>query len=151
MPPKQSQIEHALAGYRALVEQLSVSHPPEFPDPGVTMAQMRVLMLLGVIGESRMSDLVPQLGISLSTLSSLVDRLVDGGYAARRTDARDRRSVLVSLAPAGTELLDSFQELGVDHLRKLLDQLSDTEIETVTKAIDVLVVAARRLTTEVPS
>jgi DNA-binding MarR family transcriptional regulator len=148
MQANESAIARALEGYRQLVEQLSATHPPEFPDPGVTMAQMRVLMLLGVIGETRMSDLAPQLGISLSTLSSLVDRLVDAGFVTRRTDARDRRSVLVSLAPAGTDLLDSFQELGVDHLRKLLVHLSSSEIETVNQAIDVLVTAARRMTTE---
>jgi len=151
MSSKQVSIERAVDGYRELVAQLSATNPPEFPDPGVTMSQMRVLMLLGAIGETRMSDLAPQLGISLSTLSSLVERLYDAGLVTRRADARDRRTVLVSLSEAGTHLLDSFQELGVDHLRQLLAHLSDAEIETVNKALDVLVVAARRLTTEVPS
>ncbi len=151
MKANESAIERAIAGYRVIVETLSATHPPEFPDPSVTMAQMRVLMLLGVIGEARMSDLAPQLRISLSTLSSLVDRLVDAGFVARRTDERDRRSVLVSLAPAGTDLLDSFQELGADHLRKLLVHLSTSEIDTVNQAIDVLVTAARRVSTEEPS
>ena len=148
MKANETVIERAVAGYREIVETLSTTHPPEFPDPSVTMAQMRVLMLLGVSGEARMSDLAPQLGISLSTLSSLADRLVDAGFVARRADARDRRSVLVSLAPAGTDLLDSFQELGADHLRKLLVHLTDSEIDTVNQAIDVLVTAARRTVTE---
>jgi DNA-binding MarR family transcriptional regulator len=112
------------------------------------MAQMRVLMVLGVTGEQRMSDLALQLGISLSTLSSLVDRLVDAGFVTRRSDARDRRNVLVSLAEAGKTLLAGFQELGVEHLRKLLAQMSDSDIHTVNQAIDVLVAAARRLTAE---
>jgi len=148
MKTKETAIERAIAGYREIIESLSTTHPPEFPDPGVTMAQMRVMMVLGVVGETRMSNLAPQLGISLSTLSSLVDRLFDAGFVARRTDERDRRSVFVSLTAAGTDLLDSFQELGADHLRKILVHLTSAEIETVNQAIDVLVTAARRMTTE---
>src|SRR5689334_24892222 len=110
-------IERALAGYAEIVQLISATRTPEFPDPSVTMAQMRVLMLLSAVGEARMSDLAHQLGISPSTLSSLVDRLVEAHFVARRDDARDRRSVLVSLAPAGNQLLDQFNELGAGALR----------------------------------
>jgi DNA-binding MarR family transcriptional regulator len=146
-----SPVERAVAGYRELVEVLSAAHTPEFPDPSVTMAQMRVLMLLGAVGEARMSDLAPKLGISLSTLSSLVEKLVEAGFAQRRDDPRDRRNVLVSLTTRGTSLLDTMQELGMEHLRTLLLELDDKAIATVTNAIELLVGAARRLTPEDPS
>ncbi len=139
-------VETALAGYRELVERLSAAQKPEFPDPSVTMAQMRVLMLLSVVGEARMSDLSPKLGISLSTLSSLVDRLVDADLARRREDARDRRNVLVSLTPAGAAVLDNLQELGARHLRELLAHLDEAELRSVNDTIALLVSAARRLT-----
>ena len=148
---KQSAIERALAGYGQLVETLSSARTPEFPDHSVTMAQMRVLMLLSVVGEARMSDLAPKLGISPSTLSSLVDRLVEAGLAHRGADERDRRTVLVSLAPAGSALLDRFQELGIEHLRKLLELLDEPGMDTVNQAIELLVAAARRLRAEDPS
>jgi DNA-binding MarR family transcriptional regulator len=111
------------------------------------MSQMKVLMLLAVGGERRMSDLAPQLGISLSTLSSLVERLVEADLAQRGEDPRDRRSVLVSLTSEGRALLDRFQELGGEQLRELLSHLSPGELETVNQAIEVLVAAARRLAT----
>jgi DNA-binding MarR family transcriptional regulator len=138
-------IERALAGYAHIVELMSAMRTPEFPDAHVTMAQMRVLMLLSAIGEARMSDLAHKLGIAPSTLSSLVDRLVEADFANRREDPRDRRSVLVALAPAGNQMLDQFSELGADALRSLLEQLDPREIVTVTKAIELLVAAARRL------
>jgi DNA-binding MarR family transcriptional regulator len=141
-------IERALAGYAEIVQLMSATRTPEFPDPSVTMAQMRVLMLLSAVGEARMSDLAHQLGISPSTLSSLVDRLVEARFVARRDDARDRRSVLVSLAPAGNQLLDQFNELGAGALRELLEQIDAKDIVTVNKAIDLLVAAARRVSSE---
>jgi MarR family transcriptional regulator, organic hydroperoxide resistance regulator len=140
----------AVEGYRELLRVVSAAGTPEFPEPGVTMAQMRVLMLLAAVGEARMSDLQPKLGVSLSTLSSLVDRLVEANLAQRRDDARDRRSVLVSLTERGVQMLDSFQELGERHLRELLVHLEPGDLETVTRAIDLLVAAARRLTPEDP-
>ena len=151
MDARSPEIDRALAGYARLVELLSAARTPEFPDPHVTMAQMRVLMLLSALGEARMSDLAHQLGIAPSTLSSLVDRLVEGGFAARRDDAHDRRKVLVSLAPAGNQLLDQFNELGADALRSLLEQLSPTDIVTVNQAIELLVAAARRVSAEEPT
>ncbi len=141
-------IERALAGYAQIVHLMSATRTPEFPDPSVTMAQMRVLMLLSAVGEARMSDLAHQLGISPSTLSSLADRLVESGFVNRREDARDRRSVLVSLASAGNQLLDQFNELGAGALRELLGQVDAKDIETVNKAIELLVAAARQLSSE---
>lgn len=141
-------IERAIAGYTQLVELLSALRTPEFPDPHVTMAQMRVLMVLAAVGEARMSDLAQQVGISPSTLSSLVDRLVEAGLANRLDDPRDRRSVVVALAPAGSRILDQFSELGSDALRALLEQLHAKDIVTVNKAIELLVAAARRLSAE---
>lgn len=138
-------IERALAGYAQLMELLAASRTPAFPDPHVTMAQMRVLMVLAALGEARMSDLAHRLGVAPSTLSSVVDRLVEAGLANRLDDPRDRRSVVVALTPVGGQMLDQFNELGADALRALLRQLTEAEIATVTKAIELLVAAARRL------
>jgi len=112
------------------------------------MAQMKVLMLLSV-GEARMSDLSHQLGVSPSTVSSLVERLVEAHFAQRREDERDRRNVLVSLTPEGIEVLDTFQELGIRHLRELLTQLDEEGLSSVNQALEHLVAAARRLSAEV--
>ena len=141
------EIERAVAGYEALIATISTARAPVFPDSHLSMSQMKVLMLLAVGGERRMSDLAPQLGISLSTLSSLVERLVEADLAQRGEDPRDRRSVLVSLTSEGRALLDRFQELGGEQLRELLSQLSEQELATVNQAIEVLVAAARRLAT----
>jgi len=139
------EIERAVAGYEALIATISAARAPVLPDSHLSMSQMKVLMLLAVGGERRMSDLAPQLGISLSTLSSLVERLVEADLAQRGEDPRDRRSVLVSLTSEGRALLDRFQELGGEQLRELLSQLSEPELATVNQAIEVLVAAAGRL------
>ena len=141
MEPKRPDIEAALDGYRQLAQALAGSRQPELPDSSVTMAQMRVLMLLATIGATHMSELAGALRITLSTLSGLVDR---------RTDEHDRRQVIVSLSAEGVAFLDYFQEVGISHLRDLLLRLSPDEIRSVTATLDLLMSAAQELPAEEP-
>ena len=64
-----------------------------------------------------MSDLVARLGVSLSTVSGLVDRIVDQGLATRRDDPADRRQVVVALTEQGTAFLDRFRDLNAVQMR----------------------------------
>ena len=63
------------------MHSLAELHAPEFLEIAVTMPQAKLLYLLGASGEMHMSDLVVRLGVSLSTVSGLVDRIVDQGLA----------------------------------------------------------------------
>jgi DNA-binding MarR family transcriptional regulator len=148
MGPKRSEIDAAASGYRALVELLAGTRQPELPDSSVTMAQMRVLMLLRALGELSMSEAASALRVSQSTASGLVDRLVESGLVARHGDTNDRRQVIVSLTQAGVGFLDHFQEVGVSHLRELMATLPAEDLTTVRRAIDLLVAAAQELVTE---
>jgi DNA-binding MarR family transcriptional regulator len=96
-----------------------------------------------------MSDLVARLGVSLSTVSGLVDRIVDHGLAHRREDVADRRQVVVGLTAAGTAFIDHFRELGADQMRELLALLDDGELDSVRRATVALArAAAARAATE---
>jgi len=127
-----------LADYEVLMHCLADSHAPEFFETAVTMSQAKLLFLLSVAGELHMSDLVVHLGVSLSTISGLVDRVVDHGLATRREDPADRRQVLVGLTPAGTDFVDGFRDLNARQMRDLLERLDDAELEHVRHAISAL-------------
>jgi DNA-binding MarR family transcriptional regulator len=75
-----------------------------------------------------------------------VEKLVENGLAARRTDDVDRRQVLVSLTSQGGSFLERFQELGKSTLRALLEQLTAAEVECVAEAMNALIRAATRVT-----
>lgn len=145
-----TEIEAALDCYRDIVQLTSGIRPTEFIESSVTMAQLKVLMLLSV-SEARMSDLATTLHLSLSTVSGLVERLVESGLASRRTHPEDRRQVIVSLTEAGSAFLDRFQELGISHLRQLLAVLPAADVATVRRALELLIAAARQLPKEDPS
>jgi DNA-binding MarR family transcriptional regulator len=146
-PPRSTTIEGVVTAFETLMQRLSGSHAPEFLEIDVTMPQAKVLYLLSVTGELRMSDLVAQLGVSLSTVSGLVDRIVDHGLAMRRPDSADRRHVVVSLTAAGREFVDRFRELNAAQVRALLALLTDEDLGQVASAMDALSDAAAELLT----
>ena len=139
-------IQKVVDGYDLIVRQLTATRSVEIFESTVTMAQLKVLMLLGAKPETGMSELAGALHLSLSTVSGLVERLVESDLAIRRTDADDRRHVLVSLTSEGATFLDRFQELGKETLRALLMQLTAAEVECVAEAMNVLIRAAERVT-----
>ncbi len=128
-----------------MMQRLAGSHAPDFVEIDVTMPQAKVLYLLAAAGDLRMSDLVARLGVSLSTVSGLVDRVVDHGLAIRREDAADRRHVVVSLTPGGRTFVDRFRELNARQVRDLLELLDDGGLRLVGGALAVLSDAAGRL------
>ena len=130
--------------YDALMARLMAAHRPEFLEIGVTMPQAKVLYLLEAAGSVHMSQLVAMLGVSLSTVSGLVDRLVDQGLASRSDDPADRRQVVVAPTPAGAALMQRFRELNSRELTRLLGTLSDGELETLAPAMESLARAAAR-------
>jgi DNA-binding MarR family transcriptional regulator len=141
-----ARIQGVVDGYDQIIHRLTASRSAGIFESTITMAQLKVLMLLGAKPETRMSELARFLHLSLSTVSGLVDKIVENGLATRRTDDADRRQVLVSLTSQGGSFLDRFQELGKETLRALLNELTADEVERVADAMNVLITAARRVT-----
>jgi DNA-binding MarR family transcriptional regulator len=129
------------------MQRLADSHAPEFLEIDITMPQAKLLYLLGASGDLHMSAIVARLGVSLSTVSGLVDRVVDHGLATRRDDPADRRQVVVALTPRGVEFIDRFRELNARQMRELLAVLDDADLVSVRDALAALARAAVRLAT----
>ena len=127
------------------MHRMADSHAPEFLEIAVTMPQAKLLYLLGASGDLHMSELVTRLRVSLSTVSGLVDRIVEAGLASRREDTADRRQVVVGLTPAGITFIDRFRELNARQMRDLLAYLDDAELASVRAALTALAHAADRL------
>ena len=100
------------------------------------MSQAKVLYLVQAAHDLRMSDLSAHLGVSLSTVSGVVDRLVDQGLLARRDDPADRRHVVLRITDAGTTQLELFRELNAGQIRALLARVSAADLAVVEQAID---------------
>jgi DNA-binding MarR family transcriptional regulator len=123
------------------MDRMAAAHQPPM-DVTVSMAQLRCLHLIAAGGEIHMSRLVSQLSVSISTVSGLVERLVDRGFVSRHDDPADRRQVVLTATPAGMTFLDGMRELGNAQFRELIARLRPDELRTVRRSIEILSRAA---------
>ncbi len=116
---------------------MAEANSPEFLEIDITMPQAKVLYLL-TAGDLHMSELVARLGVTLPTVSGIVDRLVEHGLVGRRAVESDRRRVFVGLTPAGAALIDRFRDLNARQIRDLLSVLDDKDLESMRGFLAVL-------------
>ncbi len=143
-PGHGARIDRIVAAYETLMHRVASAHAPEFLGVGVTMSQAKVLYLVQAEPDLRMSDLSAHLGVSLSTVSGVVDRLVDQGFLARRDDPADRRHVVLRITDAGLTQLQLFRELSAGQVRALLYRLDLADLPVVEQALDLLAAAAQQ-------
>ncbi|MEU8354064.1 MarR family transcriptional regulator, partial [Streptomyces sp. NPDC048845] len=100
---EQSQYEELarqLRGVGAVKRDLARSLPQE-----CSSGSAAVLALLHHHGQMRMSRLAELLTIDMSVTSRHVAHAADRGWLERQPDPLDKRSRLLSISPAGSELL----------------------------------------------
>jgi len=113
---------------------MGLSIPPEWLSSDMTVAQLRVLLLLHTEGETRMSAIASTLGVAVSTATGIIDNLVKKDLVTRSADTGDRRVVICTLSPPGQEIINRIWAQGQSQMEKLLRGLS---IEQLQKAKEV--------------
>ena len=73
--------------------------------------QLRALTLLQRMGAANLVGLADAMGITVSTASRMVDRLVAAGWVTRAPSPANRREVALSLTHEGRRVLDRYDDL----------------------------------------
>ncbi|GAA3271682.1 MarR family transcriptional regulator [Dactylosporangium vinaceum] len=108
----------------------------------LTMQQLKVLMLLSRHDGIASAELTRRLGVSLATLSGIVDRLVTQGYVTRTEDQQDRRIRRIHLSPAGRKLLTEIADGGTQSQQRLLRRLDDETLGMLASVLERVIEAA---------
>jgi DNA-binding MarR family transcriptional regulator len=82
-----------------------------------TGAELDALQAVHRLAPVTMTALAERLGLDRTTVSRVVGRLEELGLVTRMTDAVDRRKTLVTVAPAGRQLLDRLDRVSVQDFR----------------------------------
>ena len=112
-------------------------HLDEWMDIELTMAQLRTLILLSQ-GPQRMGSMSRYLGTTLSSATSMVDRLVDKGLVERESDHDDRRVVKCRLTASGQGEMGRFWQIRRLNMMDLAGRMSLDQLHAVLGAIEVL-------------
>ena len=105
---------------------------------GLTPSQLSVLVTVEAGSGLTLGELAAREGVSAPTATKLVGALVEAGLIDRRVDPGDRRSALLSLAPAGAQRLLAVRREIKSLLARRLATLTPAEREVVARAVPVL-------------
>jgi DNA-binding MarR family transcriptional regulator len=121
-----------------LMHRLMATHAPELSAIDLTMAQTKALYIVLAAGRLRMSELAARLGVTSSTATGQVDRLVELGLLERREDPGDRRQVVVTGTDRAEATVEQFRELNSLRMREMLANVAARDLPTVERALRIL-------------
>ena len=104
----------------------------------LTLPQVKVLIVLWGREPMRMSELSQMIGTNLSSLTGIVDRLVERDLVERRSDLEDRRIVLVQLSEAGRSQVSQIISFGQARIGALLERVETSNLRVINQAMQIL-------------
>ena len=117
-------------------------HRRHVRDPGsnrvLSSHQVQILDHLDERAVTFISTLAEHMGVTVSTISLALDRLVHEGFVRRVPDKADRRRVGVLLTKAGVRIRDSSSVLDPDLVAGLVGRLSDDERAQAVRGLRLL-------------
>jgi DNA-binding MarR family transcriptional regulator len=119
---------------------------------GFSRSAAATLTRLANSGPTRLTELAAAEDVSQPSMSGLAARLVDQGLVHRGSDPQDARVVLLSLTPAGRELVAHRREARTQRLSAALSDLPADDVARIAAAVPALTRLAdalRRSTKEV--
>jgi DNA-binding MarR family transcriptional regulator len=104
----------------------------------VTPARLTALSVLVYGGAATVGDLARRQGVSLPTISRMVDGLVRAGLVDRAEDPRDRRTVRLEVTRRGRELMERGRARRITRLAAELSQLEPSELTALEQGVAAL-------------
>ncbi len=110
---------------------------------GVTVSQCHTLDMLGGHGEMSMVQLARKLFLDKSTITRVVDGLVERELVVRRFDDSDRRLIYVALTAAGRKLLEGIRAQQRHSLRQILERVPAGERQKLLDGLELFAAAVQ--------
>jgi DNA-binding MarR family transcriptional regulator len=104
----------------------------------VSVPQFRVLSFIRRNPQTSLTDLADYIGLTLPSISKMVDGLVERGWVSRVECAADRRKVTLTLTAAGETMLAASNARTQERLSRRLTELSNSERANITDALATL-------------
>ena len=108
---------------------------PRWSAADLTFTQLRGLSVLARRQPLRMSDLAESLGMTPASASALIERMEQRRFVTRRSDAEDRRTVLVELSRRGKHILDVMERGSSDHFGRLIEKMTPEERDALATTL----------------
>lgn len=138
--------QRMMVAIRALVRRFALSERADVACCGLTVAQAATLEALRASGPLRQGELGKRLGVTPSTLTRNLARLIDAGLIERVSDPGDARAVQVALTTAGLEAAERVGRQEQAFAEAVLTRLPAERRDTIVEGLQDLLAAVRDAT-----
>src|ERR1700738_2969915 len=114
----------------------------------LTMPQLKALMCVAANNGAPSGHIARRLGVGLSTVTGIVDRLAEHDLVTRQEDPDDRRVTIVRPTARGRSLVDELTRYRDEAISLLLSRLDGNQLHVVESAFMYLIAAAAEVTNE---
>lgn len=108
----------------------------EFKD--LTNNDMHIIEAVGLGEGNNMSTIARKLGITVGSLTTSMNSLVNKKYVVRERSEADRRIVYIRLTPKGEKAYRHHEEFHKKMVESAMEKLSEEEVKALSKALDGL-------------
>jgi DNA-binding MarR family transcriptional regulator len=99
---------------------------PFFRGTGLSLTEVLVLVIMNKRKTSRVTKLATVIGVSPSTLTGILDRLVERRFLQRRPDPSDRRSVCMTATPKLESFMRDWTAPAEEMMRERLAPMAES-------------------------
>lgn len=110
----------------------------KFSSLGITGSQGMVIGLIIHNDELTVGDISKKMGLSISTVSGIIDRLEKNGLVERNRSKTDRRVVKVSLSSKCESMVKSKHHIIESHLEKSIKFANEDQLEKIMIGLETL-------------
>jgi DNA-binding MarR family transcriptional regulator len=125
--------DHVLLALARMAMDASVRASGELG--ALSPVQLRALTALRQLGEANLAQLAEEMGVTVSTTSRLVDRLVAADWVHRAPSPHNRREISLTLTDGGKRLLRRYDKRRVELLGECLGRLPQDRRDSVVEAL----------------
>jgi DNA-binding MarR family transcriptional regulator len=104
----------------------------------LSVTEIHTLEAIGMYDPRNMSEVAGDLKITVGTLTTAVNRLINKGYVERKRIEEDRRVVQIQLTKKGKLAYRIHEKFHSDMVKSTIDGLSEKEEEIVINALEKL-------------
>ena len=105
----------------------------------LSQAEYSFISALDLNEEIKSSVIANKLGLSVSRVSRIIDKLVKNGYLKRKINNNDRRAINLNLTTKGREVKTQIEVFRKECENKLLEQLPKDKIGLIKESLDLII------------
>jgi len=133
-----SRIEEMLTAIKRIVSLIKQNFERDFKKMHVTQSQILVMRVLNQYGDMKISDISRELDLSNSTVSGIIDRLVEKKIVKRKRSEEDRRIVMISLAEEYRQPVKKQLNLFANKMRRALSTTTEEDLDSIMQGLEKL-------------